>query len=66
MNLKILQLRFKLKRLENVEKTYYHLGNTFYRLNRLDDAYNAYWESKKYAEKNQPKYIWHMLAKGWG
>ena len=66
MNLKILQLRFKLKRLENVEKTYYHLGNTFYRLNRLDDAYNAYWESKKYAEKKSAKIHMAYASQGLG
>lgn len=66
MHQKIIQLRFKLKRLNNIEQTYYHLGNTFYRLNRLNDAYNAYWESKRYAEKKASKIHTAYASQGLG
>jgi tetratricopeptide (TPR) repeat protein len=49
--LNILKLRFSLNKLENIEQTYYHLGNTYYRLKQFSDAYNAYWEAEKYAKK---------------
>lgn len=49
--LHVLQLRFNFDMLENVDQTYYRIANTHYRLNRYNDAYNAYWEAKKYAEK---------------
>jgi len=51
LQLKILQLRFNLNKLGNVDQTYYHLANSYYRLNQFNDAYNAYWEAKLYAEK---------------
>ena len=51
MHLKILKLRFSLNKLENVDQTYYHLANDYYRLNRFNDAYNAFWEAKRYARK---------------
>jgi tetratricopeptide (TPR) repeat protein len=51
VNMKILQLRFSLNKLENVDQTYYHLANAYYRLNRFNDAYNAYWEAKSFSEK---------------
>jgi len=50
MHLKILKLRFSLNKLDNVDQTYYHLANAYYRLNQLNDAYNAYWEAKKHAQ----------------
>ncbi|MBL4941544.1 MAG: hypothetical protein JKY81_07765 [Colwellia sp.] len=58
IQLKILTLRFNLNKLANVDQTYYHLANTYYRLDRFNDAYNAYWEAKKYAEKKTtPIYV---------
>lgn len=58
MQLKILKLRFNSNKLSSVEQTYYHLANAYYRLERFNDAYNAYWEAKKYAkEKKFPIYI---------
>lgn len=58
VQLKILKLRFNLNKLDNVEQTYYHLANAYYRLNRFDDAYNAYYEAKRYAEKKKvPIYV---------
>lgn len=58
VQLKILKLRFNLNKLDNVDQTYYHLANAYYRLNRFNDAYNAYWEAKRYAEKKSaPIYV---------
>ncbi|MCW8832084.1 MAG: hypothetical protein OQK03_02035, partial [Colwellia sp.] len=51
IQLKILKLRFTLNRLDNVNQTYNHLGNAYLNLHRYNDAYNAYWEAKRYAEK---------------
>ena len=48
---KILQLRFNLNRLNNIDQTYFHLANAYYRLDRFNDAYTAYWEAKDYATK---------------
>lgn len=58
VQLKVLELRFNLNKLGNVNQTYYHIANAYYHLHRFDDAYNAYWEAKKYAEKkNAPIYV---------
>jgi tetratricopeptide (TPR) repeat protein/GGDEF domain-containing protein len=58
VQLKILKLRFNLDKLNNIDQTYFHLANAYYRLNRLNDAYTAFWEAKKYAiKKNAPIYI---------
>ena len=58
IQLKILKLRFNLNNLDNIDRTYYQLGNMYFSLQRYDDAYNAYWEAKKYAEKKSaPIYI---------
>jgi len=58
VQLKVLELRFNLNKLGNVNQTYYHIANAYYHLHRFDDAYNAYWEAKKYAKKkNAPIYI---------
>ena len=55
---KILQLRFNLNRLNNIDQTYFHLANAYYRLNRFNDAYTAYWEAKDYAiKKGAPIHI---------
>ena len=51
MQLKVLKLRFSLNRLDNVDQTYFALANIYYRLNQFNDAYNAYWEAKQYAQK---------------
>jgi len=53
MQLKILKLRFSLNKLENVDQTYFHLAKAYYRLNQFNDAYNAYWEAKIYAQKKE-------------
>ena len=51
LQLKILKLRFELEQKENIEKTYLALGDAYINLQRFDDAYNAFWEAKYYAEK---------------
>ena len=63
---KVLQLRFRSKKLDNIEQTYYHLANTFFKLNQFDDAYNAYWESKRYAEKKAAKIYMAYASQGLG
>jgi len=50
IQLKVLKLRFSLNQLDNVNQTYFQLGNSYFQLNRLDDAYNAFWEAKRYAQ----------------
>ncbi len=58
VQLKILKLRFNLNKLDNVDQTYYHLANAYYHLNRFNDAYNSYWEAKRYAKKKTaPIYV---------
>jgi len=47
---RVLKLRYDLNMKQNVEKTYYSLATTYLMSDRLDDAYNGYWEAKKYAE----------------
>jgi len=50
IQLKVLKLRFSLNELDNVNQTYFQLGNAYFQLNRFDDAYNAFWEAKRYAQ----------------
>ncbi|WP_114324949.1 tetratricopeptide repeat protein [Candidatus Colwellia aromaticivorans] len=58
VQLRILKLRFNLNILNNIDQTYFHLANTYYRLNRFNDAYTTYWESKNYAiKKEAPIYV---------
>jgi len=64
--LNILKLRFNLNNLENIEQTYYHLGNTYYRLNQFNDAYNAYWEAEKYAKKKSANVYQAYASQGLG
>ncbi len=60
VQLKILKLRFNLNKLASVDQTYYHLANAYFKLNRFNDAFNAYWEAKSYAEKKSaPIYVAH-------
>jgi len=51
LQLKILKLRFELEQKENISQTYLALGYAYLYLQRFDDAYNAFWEAKYYAEK---------------
>lgn len=66
MQLKILTLRFSLNKLDNVDQTYYHLGNAYYRLDRFNDAYNAYWEAKRYAQKKSAPIYEAYASQGLG
>lgn len=50
MQLKILKLRFETGNKVNLDQTYLYLGYAYLYLLRFDDAYNAFWESKKHAE----------------
>lgn len=60
MQQKILKLRFDMKKKENVERTYLYLGYANFYLLRLDEAYNAFWESKEHASKKKaPIHIAH-------
>jgi len=50
MQLKILKLSIEMGRKRNVAQVYLYLGYAYFNLLRFDDAYNAFWESKKHAE----------------
>ena len=50
MHEKILKLRFDLSKTKSIEQTYTNLARAYYKVNRLDDAYNAFWHAKKHAE----------------
>ncbi len=52
MQLKILKLRFEIGQKRNIAQTYLYLGYAYFYLQRFDDAYNAFWESKKSAHSN--------------
>lgn len=49
---RILKLRFALERKSGIERTYYNLASAYRELDRLDDAYNAFWQVKQIAKKN--------------
>jgi len=50
MQLKILKLSIEMGRKRNIAHVYLYLGYAYFNLLRFDDAYNAFWESKKHAE----------------
>jgi uncharacterized integral membrane protein len=51
----LLTLRFDLGKVANIDQTYLHLAQAYFKLDLLDDAYNAYWEAQKYSkEKGAP------------
>jgi len=52
MQLKILKLRFEMGQKKNIAQTYLYLGYAYFYLQRYDDAYNVFWESKKSALNN--------------
>lgn len=66
IQLKILKLRFNLNKLANVDQTYYQLGNAYFNLQRYNDAYNAYWEAKQYAEKKEAPIFAAYAGQGLG
>ncbi|WP_147302730.1 tetratricopeptide repeat protein [Thalassotalea euphylliae] len=47
---RILKLRFALNRKNGIERTYYNLASAYRELDRLDDAFNAFWQVKQIAE----------------
>jgi len=49
----VLEKRFTINQLQGIETTYTRLGDLFLELGQLDDAYNAYWESKRFAVEQQ-------------
>ena len=53
INQKILKLRYDLSLTPDLARTYYNLARSYHRLGMLDDAYNAYWETKKYAKEKE-------------
>jgi tetratricopeptide (TPR) repeat protein len=55
MRQKILHLRFSLARKIKLAKTYYNLGQAYQGLGRLNNAYNAYWESNFQAKMANDK-----------
>ena len=46
-----MKLRFELRQLKRLGDTYYSLASAYWKMGRLDDAYNAYWEAKVEAER---------------
>jgi len=66
MQLKILKLRFEMNQKKNISQTYLYLGYAYFNLLRFDDAYNAFWESKKYAQDNNTPINTAYANKGLG
>ena len=66
MQLQILKLRFEMDQLENLDKTYFYLGYAYFYLQRFDDAYNAFWQSKKHADNKQAPISSAYASKGLG
>jgi len=51
LHLKLLKLQFNSTNQQGIEKTYYNLASAYLKLEKYDDAYNAFWQVKKNAEK---------------
>jgi tetratricopeptide (TPR) repeat protein len=66
MQLKILKLRFEMNQKKNIAQTYLYLGYAYFYLLRFDDAYNAFWESKRYAQDNNTPINTAYANKGLG
>ncbi len=66
MQLKILKLRFEMGLLDNLDQTYLYLGYAYFYLQRFDDAYNAFWQSKSYAENKTAPISAAYASKGLG
>ena len=49
---KLLNLRLSLSGDKLLEQTYYNLATSYYQMNKLDDAYHAFWQANQLAEKN--------------
>ena len=50
---KVLKLSVAMQHRHKLAQTYLSLGFAYFHLQRFDDAYNAFWESKSHAEYNQ-------------
>ncbi len=61
INQKILKLRFDLSLKSDLVRTYYNLARSYHSLGLLDDAYNAYWETKIHA-KNKSSNVYLAYA----
>ncbi len=66
MQLKILKLRYKMDEKGNLDQTYLYLGYAYFYLLQFDDAYNAFWESKKHAENKKAPISAAYANKGTG
>jgi tetratricopeptide (TPR) repeat protein len=52
LQLKLIAIREQQVRNKDLDRAYYNLGSIYRKLERFDDAYNAYWGSKNYASSN--------------
>jgi tetratricopeptide (TPR) repeat protein len=66
IQLKTLKLRFDLDKKENIDQTYLYIGYAYLYLLRFDDAYNAFWEAKKYAKQKRALISEGYARKGLG
>lgn len=54
----VLMLRYNANKEGNINRTYYGLAKSYFKLNRFDDAYSAYWESIQLSKKrNVPIHV---------
>jgi len=51
MYLRLLKLRFDLSKMDNIEQLYFQIATEYRHLGQDDDAFNAYWEARKYARE---------------
>lgn len=49
IHLKLLNMRYKSSNASNIGNSYYALASAYRQLNRLDDAYDAFWQAKQVA-----------------
>lgn len=49
---RVIKLRFETSKLKGISKTYQLIARAYLENKKFDDAYNAYWEAKHYAEKS--------------
>ena len=53
MLLRVLKLSIKMRQSHKLARAYLYLGFAYVNLQRFDDAFNAFWESRNQAKKNQ-------------
>ena len=66
IQLKILKIRFDSNKKGNIDKTYFQLAKAYENLYQLDDAYSAYSEAKKYAQKKSADISSAYISQGLG